>query len=376
MNLAMKRTKRLADLTLSEFLLILPPEKGSDRNAQTVALADSQRDSCCSLFLGDLDVKGDRDFARIVKTAYDRTKLNSTVIPGSGFAPRSSIMNPPEPPTLFTLQPKTDTTSAEVRLPILVYESSRKPGKNADGTAAEDMTRGQWSAEKIRNITTVGGTRLFELDDLSGDDPRPHFDAWLNMATSLFGGGELDMVVRAMIGRVRDNWGGEFRHPALALAVWKHPNTQQFADRLLKVVNQQIQKNKGVINPLSLQEWMTGYQPPLVLPAFNTTADRYLGWLNGGLTMAINGVWAGKAEITQFEQAGNVYRGNVKVTFYDHFGLDLPDVGPDPDTGRIKEYGGLVGFRSWFILQHLDKFGYKPFLTVVEMNYPIKGKWQ
>lgn len=92
--------------------------------------------------------------------------------------------------------------------------------------------------------------------------------------------------------------------------------------------------------------------------------------------MAINAVWAGKAEITQFERTGNVYQGNVKVTFHDHFGLDLPDVGPDPDTGRIKEYGGLAGFRSWFILQHLDKFGYKPLMTVVELECPIEGEWQ
>lgn len=373
----MSNIKRLDELTKDEFLLILPPEKGSDPKAQTVALADSPHDSCCVLSFGDLDVNGDRDFCQAIKSAYDRAKLNSTVIPGSGFAPRSSIMAPPEPSPTLRAQPPTDTTSATaVRLPILVYESSHKPGKNADGTTAEDMKFGQWIAEEISNITTVRGSRLFELDDLSGNDPRPHFAAWRNMATSLFGGGELDMVLLAMIGQVQANRGGEFRHPVLTRTVSAHPNTQAFTKELLKVVNQQIQKSKGTINPLSLQEWMDGYEAPPELPAFNTKADRYLGWLNGGLTMAINAVWAGKAEITQFERAGNFYRGNVKVTFYDHFGLDLPDVGPDPDTGEVKEYGGLVGFRSWFILQHLDKFGYKPFLTVVEMNYPIKGEWQ
>ncbi len=373
----MSQTKRLDELTKDEFLLILPPDKVSDPKGRTVALADSPHDSCCSLSFGDLDVKGDRDFSQAIKKAYDTAKLNSTVIPGSGFAPRSSIMSPPEPPPLLTMMPKTDTTSATaVRLPILVYESSHKPGKNADGTTAEDMKYGEWSAEEIRNIATVKGSHLFELDDLNGGDPHPHFAAWRNMATSLFGGSELDMVLLAMIGQVQANKGGEFRHPVLTRAVRAHQNTQAFTKNLLEVVNQHIQESKGEINPLSLQEWMSGYKKKPVLPAFNTARDRYLGWLNGGLTMAINAVWAGKAEITQFERAGNFYRGNVKVTLYDHFGLDLPDVGPDPDTGRIKEYGGLVGFRSWFILQHLDKFGYKPFLTVIEMNYPIKGEWQ
>ncbi|MFP1728971.1 DUF3289 family protein [Lonsdalea quercina] len=33
----------------------------------------------------------------------------------------------------------------------------------------------------------------------------------------------------------------------------------------------------------------------------------------------------------------------------------------------------LLGFRSWFILQHMKQFGYKPFITVMDMDYPIKG---
>ena len=53
--------------------------------------------------------------------------------------------------------------------------------------------------------------------------------------------------------------------------------------------------------------------------------------------MAVNGVWAGDATITKFESSGNHYCANVQVTFYDHFGLDLPDVGPDPTNGHIKD---------------------------------------
>ncbi|WP_264786857.1 DUF3289 family protein [Aeromonas caviae] len=32
------------------------------------------------------------------------------------------------------------------------------------------------------------------------------------------------------------------------------------------------------------------------------------------------------------------------------------------------------GFRSWFVLQHYERFAYKPFLTVIELNYPFQGE--
>ncbi|MGL6419388.1 DUF3289 family protein [Aeromonas allosaccharophila] len=69
------------------------------------------------------------------------------------------------------------------------------------------------------------------------------------------------------------------------------------------------------------------------------------------------------------------YAPLFEPTGYDHFGLDLRDVGPDPTNGHIKEYSLLSVFRSWFIVQHLDIYAYKPFITVMEMNCPIQGEW-
>lgn len=105
------------------------------------------------------------------------------------------------------------------------------------------------------------------------------------------------------------------------------------------------------------------------LPIFNSAADKVQG-----LTIAVNDVWAGKAEIATYEKFGDFYKGTIKVTLYDHFGLDYPDIGPDPTTGRVKFYGLASGFRSWFVLQHYKCFAYKPFLTVIELSYPFQGE--
>lgn len=61
------------------------------------------------------------------------------------------------------------------------------------------------------------------------------------------------------------------------------------------------------------------------------------------------------------------YSGTLRFTFKDNFGLNEEDVG---------KFGKIPGFASWFILQHYYKYSreYKPFKTVVEIDYPISGK--
>ena len=373
-------TKRLDELSAEEFLLILPPSKGSAKDARTVVLG-SKMDSCCTESYGSLDVKADRDFSEAVKKGYDAAKLNRTGQQGYGFAPRRSVMEPPEPPPTIRAALKTDTTSATaVRVPILVYESATKPGKKADGSTAEDMKFGEWSVEQIRAIKTMGA-REFVRDDLSAESAAEHFATWRNMTTTIFSSGEMKMVLLAMIHKVQKREGGEFRHPLLDKAVREHPKTKNFSNNILNGVNDKIKAMRSDINGLPLNEWMLSYKRPPNLFAFNNRASfsqerGFESDVLNGLTMAINGIWAGKAEITKFERAGGFYKGTVKITFYDHFGLDLPDIGPDPNTGEVKPYGLLPGFRSWFILQHLETLAYKPFVTVVELDYPIQGEWK
>ena len=60
-----------------------------------------------------------------------------------------------------------------------------------------------------------------------------------------------------------------------------------------------------------------------------------------------------------------LYTGTLQFTFVDNFGLDTGDL----------DQGILAGFRSWFILQHYDKYAgnYKPFKTYVTIDLPIFG---
>ena len=120
--------------------------------------------------------------------------------------------------------------------------------------------------------------------------------------------------------------------------------TAQFTDiSIIKEVKAKLAELDGDVNKLVLNDLMQQYNnnSGFRLPIFNSAADKVQG-----LTIAVNDVWAGKAEITTYEKFGDFYKGTIKVTLYDHFGLDYPDIGPDPTTGRVKFYGLASGFRS------------------------------
>lgn len=42
-------------------------------------------------------------------------------------------------------------------MPVLIYKSKREPGKNVDGSPAEDMTYGTMTAEQIKAIPMFVG---------------------------------------------------------------------------------------------------------------------------------------------------------------------------------------------------------------------------
>ena len=240
--------------------------------------------------------------------------------------------------------------------PKLVAESRRKPGKNEDGTDANDMMFGDYTKERIKNIRWN-----FEIDDLtvSPESARRHFDNFKFMATSLFSMGELKENILNMIEKFRRNEGGTYSDPALERAVSGHTATQAFLREFERNLSTAIAKYRGDISQIKpkIDIKMTSRL------VFNTKQD--ILW---GLTIATNDIWAWNVEIVEYAFDGIAYNGKYKLTLYDHFGLD------EPDVDHSKTYGNLQGFRSWFILQHLVGFAYKPFMTVIEIKKPFSGR--
>ena len=60
--------------------------------------------------------------------------------------------------------------------------------------------------------------------------------------------------------------------------------------------------------------------------------------------------------ITEYTVKGNFYNIKLEYIYWDHFGLDYPD---------IQKYNKDIFF-AWFVLQHFK--GYQPFITKIDIG--------
>ncbi|MCX7128050.1 DUF3289 family protein [Aeromonas sp.] len=367
---------KISELSKDQFKQIVSPWRASQetrlpveqfRTGDLVFLQLMSTSHVCKITDDKIYVEGDAAFRDRVQQAY--AKAPATMWFGS-----AEMKKPPSEEPTVKQQLKTDTTSAVTfRLPVQIYKSPRDPGKSASGTTADDMIYGDMTAAQIEQIPTVWS--LFKVEGMNGlatASPDRFFQSFRDMAITLFSAGELKMNTLEMIAKFQKKEGGEYRNPVLTRNVRAHESTIAFTNTIITEVKRELKAKDGDVNALVLDDLMKRYKKAdakFRLPRFNNKLD-----IVSGLTIAINDTWAGEAKIVKYEKFGDFYKGVIKVTLYDHFGLDLPDVGPDPTTGEIKPYGALAGFRSWFILQHLDRFAYKPFITVMEMDYPFSGE--
>lgn len=240
---------------------------------------------------------------------------------------------------------------------VLVAKSLRNPGKNVDGTIAKDMKCGDYTKEQIKHVRWN-----FALDDISADFDKVTadqlFEKFTEMAILLFSFGELQDNIVRMIKKFRDNKGGTYSDPTLVRAVENHARTHAFVKEFDSKLVKAIAFYKGDINKI-VPRADIAMESRLY---FNTTGD-----IMGGLTIATNDIWAWTVEILNYQFDGLLYSGKYKLTLFDHFGLD------EPDVDDSKKYGNLAGFRAWFILQHLDRFAYKPFITEIEISRTFSG---
>lgn len=98
-----------------------------------------------------------------------------------------------------------------------------------------------------------------------------------------------------------------------------------------------------------------------VLPKFNKWVDRV-----NSLTIGVHDVWATTITLKSLVIEGDNYSATIHYRAQDHFGLDSKDVlNPVYRQFRI--------FRIWFLLQHYEKYSYKPFITEMNASISIKG---
>lgn len=254
----------------------------------------------------------------------------------------------------------TESEIDRVQLPMIV-DRYRVKGEKSAGVMADDLHYGD-------GVNLATGHSIYSrksIEDLgwlmSNDIDRSESSHWWNfrfMVTSLFSVGDLEVVVLKMIDRFKSNVGGEFIDPVLTKKVKEHASTIRFSDSIKTHITDTLIREKGNLKPLK-NEIVHWTDNAFGHPRFGTWGDKFAG----GLTICMNDTWAYEVSVTEYEVDGTSFKGKYKIMLYDNFGLDQPDV--------EKVYSWLIGFRSWYILQHMKN--YKPFITTIELEETFEG---
>ena len=217
----------------------------------------------------------------------------------------------------------------------------------------------------LMNLHPIVDSAISEKDmQLSAEEHIKRFRDLARMSST----GQMKFVLEDMIDHFIDGNGADFSHEDLTKEVANHKVTKEFMSDFTNVLETQLQLYNGDISAIIENG---GLSRALKDAGVYLSQYDYSGTRNvvGGLTLAIHSWTESNVEIENYsiDKKGN-YKGTLKFTFKDNFGLDIDDLPPD--------YAAISGFRSWFILQHYDKYEgkYKPFKTVVEIEYPISGK--
>ncbi len=291
---------------------------------------------------------------------------------------------------VFPVVRKADTavsvkTSVTMK-PVELSRSKQRPGhfSRTSGSftdVADDMTVSDYTVARykrinlftaaddlpaIPSIPTPFGPTPARAEGLLLRTDTELFDEMEFMCTTYFSTSPLQAVVLSIIRKFKDKGpiragaqntrADAFTDPVLTKAALDHHSMKDF---IAKAKEQSVDAIRiANLDPLDVKPFTISPQP-----LFHDTAD-----IINGLTITINDTWAYDVDLIDYQLLdAKKFKGKIRITVYDHFGLDQPDL----DANLFKPFGVVDGFRAWFILEHLR--GYIPFWTVIETEAEIEG---
>ncbi|ACH64757.1 conserved hypothetical protein (plasmid) [Aliivibrio fischeri MJ11] len=260
--------------------------------------------------------------------------------------------------------------------PLLVFETKNK----MDDFDAPDMTYGDETKEKIESYGFMkpfkqseyyshreGYTRYSE--DQFALPASEHFKRMRSLANDILFGrgfstkGKTSHIFSEMVNRFERNEGEHYSHPLLTDALKYHETTAKFHTALMSCLGENI--NNGTL-PIDIESVTSQYMSTDDKGANLPTFDSFKNFTDGTV-LSVHGIWSMKVYIESLEFKGTQVRGVLRYEVQDHFGLDVKDI-----NHKISEpqrwYEKLEGFRSWYLLQHFEGYGYKPFITKMDFK--------
>lgn len=285
----------------------------------------------------------------------------------------------------------------KIKFPMLILQGSRRKGKKAikknkktisTQEVSLDMLSGDYSEDEVGynklkdelykenydaekqdsfyNITSRSENALknaeYTISQIKEFTKKTDSDLFKIFRNDIenYSQGEIEDVAHEMVDKMKANTGGEYSNKKLTDAVIKHENSITFISKVKEVIQEFLKENKGNIEDLEIKDESNGKLYTNLADKKNARNPQFSDKFSG-LGITINDVWAYQIFITRYKTNGNTFEMGLEYIYYDHFGLDYPD---------IQKYDKNI-FYSWFVLQHFR--GYKPFITKLDIVGEFRG---
>lgn len=171
--------------------------------------------------------------------------------------------------------------------------------------------------------------------------------------------GNTQSIFYEMVEKFKRNEGGYYSNSMLDNALKGHNTTAEFHKALKQCLQKNLQCGKlpNDILTVSSQYMMSSEGKPL--PKF----DKFSEDLLNGTVLTVHDIWSMRVYAESLEYKENQIRGVFRYEIQDHFGLDTNDI--NHSFSDMAPYEQLEGFRSWYLLQHFEGYGFQPFITKI-----------
>lgn len=310
---------------------------------------------------------------------YENKKLDSVLSNSEDYDSMPPLFNAPQPSLLQNIERQiriknAKATYAEKDMPEAVY--------NLKGFLRAYLMPVQTTISTIVDLFKSDEQKLQEYKKKLFDE----FRGMVNLFFTSNANPEMRQNIMAMIDKFQRNEGGVYESELLTKNIENHPSTIRYCKGgknpgIEKYIHDKLKEYKGDVSKLSdetvyfitsdskkeREDKSKNFSKTPLFPGDIPLVGEKEKVKNAseGYTIALNDIWATEVAIMDYELDGNNYKVKYRVTLWDHFGLDLPDIQP------WKFAGYLDGFRAWFVLQHF--LGYKPFITKITFTKEFKG---
>lgn len=251
---------------------------------------------------------------------------------------------------------------------LIIYESPKTDDNLKNGSdRPEDYEYGDKSKSKLLDMKHI------TYSDFSDKDKDYYISSWKSIAID-YSDGDMTSVALDMVNHSLDGTGSDYSNEILTENVIEHKSSKAYVKDTKKCVIEHIEENNG--NIYGLYYDVSNRDASVVKEYFrkNRIYEPNFSDPKSGLGFSLHGLYGNQIEITSYRFDGTKYECTLKFTYYDVFGLDSDDI--EKNGAFVIKFGKIEGFRSWYILQHYDKYKgeVKPFITYVSFEETIKGE--